>query len=331
MQSFLPFVRHHLKRTVSRSLLGLSFPDVATTKQVFLESISNSEIYRVRQDRRGHITRSGVVRIGYNFLTLDYGPFSAFRPSNMWWPASSVHLPAALPLWSHEWSTYYHWLIDVAPKLAAAKHHFGAVLTDLFFLYPGKLNSYQRETVQALGLSLHNVIDLHRTGGVTANTIYAMPLPGFCRVDPRLRRLRSCLGIAQEPRRRLYISRSGRRRIENEAYLFALLDRSGFEFIPDNSRALADQIRLFAEASHIVAPHGAALANLIWSSPETRILELANSRYSPDYFKVLAFECGMTYDRLKFGAGANNWLATDDNIIVDLDAVRRFLSEEWSL
>jgi Glycosyltransferase 61 len=331
-QSVLLRARHHLKRAIPRqhSLLGSSFPDTETTQRRFLEPI-HEDLYQVRQDRRSRVTRSGVVRVGAHFLTLDYGPFSAFRLSNFWQSTSHVHFHAVLPLWSHEWMTYYHWLIDVAPRLAAAKKVFGSAVTELGFLFPGELDSYQRETVEALGLPLRSIVNLHATGGVSADTIYAMPLPGWLRIDPRLQILRSYLRIVEEPCRRLYISRGGRRRVENEEGLFAILGRAGFEFVPDVPRSLIQQIKLFAEASYIVAPHGAALSNIIWSAPQTRLLELANSCYAPDYFKTLAFECGVIHQRLTFGVGVSTWTAVANNITVDLGAIRSFLSEGWGI
>jgi hypothetical protein len=343
VQTFLALVREHLKQVVPRqqAFLGISFPDTVTTKKQFLVPIDQG-IYRVRQDRRACITRSGVVRVGAHFLTLDYGPFSAFRLSNLRQNIPHKRLPAVLPLWSHEWMGYYHWLIDVAPKLAAAKQFFGSAVTELYFLFPGEFNSYQTETVEALGLSLRNIVNLHRTGSLSADTIYAMPLPGFTRIDPRLHILRSCLSVVQEPCRRLYISRGVRRRIKNEAELFSILDRAGFEFVPDVPRPLIQQIELFAKASYIVAPHGAGLSNIIWCSPRTRVLELANSRFAPPFFKTLASECGLIYDQLLSGVGTREtpaatpsiwraWAANADDIIVDLGALRHFLSEKWAL
>jgi hypothetical protein len=324
--------RHLLKGLIprDRAVFGVSFPGAETTVQKFLDPVAPG-IYRVHQDRGSRVTRSGVVRVGGHFLSMDYGPYGALRPSNWMWPRPRLHFPTVLPLWSHEWSTYYHWLIDIAPKLATAKHHLGESAADLVFLYPGKLRSYEVETIEALGLSPSRIIDLHQTGGVTADTIYTMPLPGFYRVHPRVCEFRSALGVHRDPRRRLYVSRRGRRRIENEDALFAMLDRFGFEFVPDVARSLTEQIELFAEASHIVTPHGAALSNLIWSSRNTRILELASALYAPDYFGALAAECDVNYNRLIFGTGVSDWTATAVDFTVDLDEVRRFITEEWFL
>ena len=331
MTTTLSRARHPLKRVLrNRTVLGVSFPDVETTIQESLEPVAPG-IYRVRQNRPARVTRSGVVRVGGKFLSLDYGSFGALRPSHLGPAARPLHFSAVLPLWSHGWTTYYHWLIDVAPKLAAAKRHFGASAAELVFLHPGELRTYERETVQALGLSPSQVINVHRTGSVTADTMYAMPLPGFYRVDHRLDALRSFLRVPRQASRRFYVSRSGDRRISNEDALAAMLDKFGFEFIPDIPRSLSAQIDLFAQASCVVAPHGAALSNLIWCSSGTRILELASASYSPNYFKSLAAECSMDYQRLVFGTGVSSWAAIRDDFTVDLDAIRRFLTAVWSL
>jgi hypothetical protein len=324
--------RHLLKGVVprDRAIFGVSFPGAETTVREFLDPVVPG-IYRVRQDRGSRVTRSGVVRVGGHFLSTDYGPYSALRPSYWISPGRRLHFPAVLPLWSHDWSTYYHWLIDIAPKIASAKRDLGAFAADLVFLYPGKLRSYEVETIEALGVSPSRVIDLRQTGGVTADTIYTMPVPGFYRVHPRLSALRSALGVQRPAVRRLYVSRGGRRRIENEDALVAMLGEFGFEFVPDIPRSLNAQIELFAEASHIVSPHGAALSNLIWCSRNTLVLELADATYSPGYFGVLADQCDVKYKRLVFGTGVHDWKANAVDFTVDLEATRRFMAEEWML
>jgi hypothetical protein len=86
----------------------------------------------------------------------------------------TLNFPSVLPLRSHAWPTLLPLLIDIAPKLATAKRHLGASAADLVFLYPRKLRSYEVESIEALGLSPGRAIDLHRTGGVTADTVAAL-------------------------------------------------------------------------------------------------------------------------------------------------------------
>lgn len=323
--------RAQRRQSVARAaeVVGLRFLDAAATQRLFLRPIARG-IYRVEPDGNTRVTRSGVVRAGNNFLTLDYDSVTGLRASSLFPTRKRRHLPAVLPLWSQTWPSYYHWLIDIAPRIAAAKLDLED-FSNIFFLYPGELNSVQRETLEALGVALSNVVNLHQSDPVSADTIYAMPLPGYRVIDPRIHALRTMLGKSGTPRRKLYLSRKGRRRVVNEADLYALLGRAGFEFITDDPRTLLEQIELFSEATHVVAPHGAAMSNIIWCSARSRVLELANARYSPDYFKNLSAECNLEYRRLIFGAGAAHWTRTEDDIVVDLEEVRRFISEEWRL
>jgi capsular polysaccharide biosynthesis protein len=58
---------------------------------------------------------------------------------------------------------------------------------------------------------------------------------------------------------------------------------------------LADQARLFASASHIVAPHGAGLANLIFCNPGVSICELHMKGYLNWCFRRLGGVRGVNY------------------------------------
>ena len=65
---------------------------------------------------------------------------------------------------------------------------------------------------------------------------------------------------------------------------------------------LGEQIDLFAGARLVVAQHGAALANLVWCSPQTRVLEIVPRQpigVDLDYFKRLANGFGLRYLRVE--------------------------------
>jgi hypothetical protein len=81
MMTFLSQMRHHLKGVIPRDrfVSGVSFPNAAITVQGFLDPVDPG-INLVRQDRGGRVARSGVVRVGGHFLSIDYGPFSLLRP-----------------------------------------------------------------------------------------------------------------------------------------------------------------------------------------------------------------------------------------------------------
>ena len=85
------------------------------------------------------------------------------------------------------------------------------------------------------------------------------------------------------PTRRLFVGRGegSRRRLTNEAQLTEYAARYGFENVNMDGRTVANQARLFAEAAFIIAPHGAALTNILFSTRGARVLELLPARPLP--------------------------------------------------
>jgi capsular polysaccharide biosynthesis protein len=74
----------------------------------------------------------------------------------------------------------------------------------------------------------------------------------------------------------LYISRAGAaiRRLKNESALLAALEPFGFQVIDPGSFSLTEQAMLFSSARLIVAPHGAALTNLLFGTTGLRLVEI---------------------------------------------------------
>ena len=73
--------------------------------------------------------------------------------------------------------------------------------------------------------------------------------------------------------------------------------------------SIRDQAILFASASHIVSPHGAALTNLLYGSKDMHILEIHHSKDDPrldEYYRGLAFSYGMNYESIWLDAPSKN-------------------------
>lgn len=97
--------------------------------------------------------------------------------------------------------------------------------------------------------------------------------------------------------RRIYISRNDvrYRRIVNERDLFARLQQYGFKRVTLSHLSFVEQIRLFATAEVVVAPHGAGLANLVFSPPGCQVIELIPKEYINVCFWALSEACGHNY------------------------------------
>ncbi len=77
---------------------------------------------------------------------------------------------------------------------------------------------------------------------------------------------------------RMFISRrdSNKRPLINEAKIESRALAAGFQPIVMSEHSAENQMRLFANAKVIIAPHGAALANLAFCKPGTRVVEMFN-------------------------------------------------------
>ena len=93
---------------------------------------------------------------------------------------------------------------------------------------------------------------------------------------PWLRHFKGKYGIDESkiPTRKIYVSRQGsltRSVLNHDQLLLAL---KGWETVSLETMSIAEQIKIFSQASHILAPHGAGLVNLIWCRTGTKVTEL---------------------------------------------------------
>ena len=94
------------------------------------------------------------------------------------------------------------------------------------------------------------------------------------------------VGPSAAPHRKVYVPRVGPRKVSNEAELMPILQSFGFEIY--DFRAVADEVRYFAEAAVVVGAHGAGLTNLAFCQAGTKVLELIPSDHVWPYFYTIA-------------------------------------------
>jgi capsular polysaccharide biosynthesis protein len=106
--------------------------------------------------------------------------------------------------------------------------------------------------------------------------------------------------------------------VENEADVLALLEPLGFTCVDPGSLSVADQIRTFAEADVIVAAHGAALANLVFCSPGSAVVELFPAMsFVADYWKMASGVTGLEYRYLS-GSGKPAGTTRAEFVVADI-------------
>jgi hypothetical protein len=97
--------------------------------------------------------------------------------------------------------------------------------------------------------------------------------------------------------RKLYISRrdSKNRVLVNESEIQAVAESVGCTSVMLSDLSFNEQVRLFSEASLIVAPHGAGLTNIGFCRPGTTLCELHMESYVHWSFRRLAALRGLNY------------------------------------
>jgi hypothetical protein len=85
------------------------------------------------------------------------------------------------------------------------------------------------------------------------------------------------------------------RRVRNEDEVSELLQRRGIETLDFSKCSFEDQVRIMAGADIIVAPHGAALSNIVFARKGTRVLEIFGSPENQKCYWMLAEQRQMIY------------------------------------
>ncbi len=196
---------------------------------------------------------------------------------------------------------YAHWLVDVVPSLLVPPFHdtySGATL-----LWPKLRNRWQNELLDLLPEATADAMFLEEEQHVRCESVVIVPRLKISDFQPHPHRMilfdtiRERAGVSAWPRRRIYISRSdsGARRMLNEEDLVRILQRHGFEIVTLTGLPVTEQIALFSDASHIVAPHGAGLANAIFSPAGAVLCELHMDSYVQWAFRRLSALPPLTY------------------------------------
>lgn len=235
-------------------------------------------------------------------------------------------------------ANYYQHTIEYASRLAIVEAlRVGA---DLPLVVNDDLEPFQLEHFAMLGYPKERLIPVGRDR-LTCFTHLMVPTllaAGPRRISPKVADwYRQRLGQpSRKAGRRLYLStpdHSGRRLLDEPA-LIKLLGDQGYEVINAEALGLAEQIRVFAEASHIVAPSCPALTNIVYAPAGARIFclhgQAAAAIEADVMYDALATACGHRFSLIK---GALVEDAHDDDGVagrrfaIDFDVLRTLMRD----
>jgi capsular polysaccharide biosynthesis protein/tetratricopeptide (TPR) repeat protein len=229
---------------------------------------------------------------------------------------------------------YFHDTIEHLGALCTIESLLGP--TSLPLIVNADLAAHQSQLLELLGIGQERLIRVEPDEPVAFARLYvpSRPLVSGKWIDPAVPAwYRRCLTkhhAGAVAARKLYLSRDGTttRRVVNEEDVSALLATMGFETIHPEMLSVRAQIELFSTATHIVGAAGAALTNMIYAAPGTRVLIFHNRQAvhagADLYYDALGAACEHSVDVLdceaaKLAAGISS---IDGDLYVDLDRLR---------
>ncbi len=217
-----------------------------------------------------------------------------------------------------------HWLTAHLPKLLLLRERkaLGKVLM------PRVMTGVMEESMRLLGI---DPAMFRRFDPARPVEIEDLSLMVSDRFDPaHLRRVRSAFADPARHTaavsRKVFISRekSRGRRITNEAELWPMLARRGFEKVFMEDLGFAQQVALMQQTRVLLAPHGAGLTNMLFCPEAGHVVELADPGFPNPNFYNLATGIGLHYWLLHAEAGAAAH-PLDRDLTVDVAAVEAVL------
>ena len=126
---------------------------------------------------------------------------------------------------------------------------------------------------------------------------------------------------------KIYVSRrdSNVRRLVNEVEVTRMLEGMGFRSVTCSGLTVREQQQLFANADVIVASHGAALTNLIWCRPGTRVIEFLPVEHANPCFHDISRLAGLDYSFVPSRLVDPRCIPLTGSVRVSLDELRRVI------
>lgn len=197
--------------------------------------------------------------------------------------------------WCHN---YYHWILEVAPRVMLMRQ--AGVEADWYVV--DCQSRYQKRALELMGIPPERCIQSHYGLHLQADRLIRPSYPGIANCQMMATAIgqnvmsQNVKSSAGEPAsRRIYITRktAAHRKLANERELEQCLKLYGFQSYSFDSLDFADQVRIMRSAECVVTVHGAALANLIFAQPGTRVIEICPiGRYNADCFPRLSQKLG---------------------------------------
>ena len=238
-------------------------------------------------------------------------------------------------------NNYWHWMFDVLPKFGILEKSNFKLKPD-YYLLPSLSQKYQLETLLSLRIPLIKLLDGEKQKHIFCDKFLAVDHPNVFNNNPsksiqnipvwiikwlRKKYIKNNSSHVNLPEK-IFINREEdsvleKRKIINNKEVENLLTEHGFKSLTLSNYDFKKQVELFKNAKFIVGLHGAGFANIIFSNPGTKVLEL-QSKHSGKVILNLAKKCKMNYKRI-IDSRATSIKHQNNHVKVDLQKLKKLI------
>jgi len=244
------------------------------------------------------------VDLGENFIQLDTGHIlnsrltaHAISSGEHWSSIRKIRRSKATNLQKGNFypianqKYFYHFLVEELPEIISASQ---SDLEVTFVTYGGQ-PKFVSDLCNLVGIQLKI---LERKIHLFERVI----IPNYSRMNSnwsidQLALLKNMIVVEKTNTQKILLLRKGKVRSDEklEEFLVNYLVPFGFEVIDPDEFTSSEQISIFSNTTEIVALHGAALSNLVFSNSDCRIFEIFNHPYRMYVFRDLARMNSISY------------------------------------
>jgi hypothetical protein len=255
---------------------------------------------------------------------ISYRPGHAPQAATIAAGGAVQHFDRATWMLERAYHNHSHWLTAHLPKLLLLKER--GMLGEV--LMPLRRTAVMDASMRMLGIDPEA---FRRFDPDMPVVVDDLTLVGADRFDPA--HMRSVRDAFADParhgaavNRKVFISRekSRGRRITNEAELWTMLERRGFEKVLMEELSFPRQVQLMQQTRVLLAPHGAGLTNMLFCPEGGHVVEMADPGFPNPNFYNLASGLGLHYWLLHEVAGEADH-PLDRDLTVDVAALAEVL------
>lgn len=279
-----------------RGWWGYSFRDVPsrTSGETFLATIPDCKVIPCINPDDNQFWVS-ILNSDKRSLELDQITFRPWHTDVLQSSRSTDYLDEATWFLERVYRNHSHWITAHLPKLLLLKER-GEL--EKVIMPPKELRTPVIEhSLEMIGINPDEFRTFDSNKPLQVGQLTILETDRFRPELLQSVRNTFCLSNPDTPDRRIYISRekAERRKLVNEDQVWPLLEKLGFEKVYMEDLSFSAQVSLMQQSAIVVAPHGAAITNVIFCQPGTHVVEIADLSFPNPNFYALASAMGHHY------------------------------------